>query len=187
MFCPAVAWGESFAGVLAAARTGQQWAWDAIYRELAPSVLGYLRARGAAEAEDVLGEVFLQVVRDLARFEGAEEDFRAWVFTIAHHRLLDERRRSARRPVEPSPVIEDAVGGDVEQETFARVGEARVQRLLAGLSSDQRNVLLLRLVADLTVEQVARLLGTTPGAVKALQRRALAVLRREISRPNVTL
>lgn len=181
-------WGESFAGVLAAARTGQQWAWDAIYRELGPPLLGYLRAGGAAEPEDLLGEVFLQVVRDLSRFEGLEGDFRAWVFTVAHHRLVDERRRSARRPVELRPALgEEEVGGDVEQEALAHVDEARVHSLLGRLSPDQRSVLLLRLVADLTVEQVARLLETTPGAVKALQRRALVALRREISRLNVTV
>ena len=146
------------------------------------------RAGGAAEPEDLLGEVFLQVVRDLHRFEGTEDSFRVWVFTIAYHRLLDDRRRRARRPASPTAeVAQDAPGGDVEEEALAGIGEERVRRLLSQLPPDQRNVMLLRLVGDLTVPQVARALGRSPGAVKALQRRALSFLRREISRLTVTL
>jgi RNA polymerase sigma factor (sigma-70 family) len=101
--------GESFPQILAAARGGAEWAWARIYGDLAPPVLGYLRTRGAADAEDLMGEVFLQVVRDLNTFEGGERDFRAWVFTITHHRLLDDVRRRARRPLTStesrSPII----------------------------------------------------------------------------------
>src|SRR3712207_8016605 len=84
---------DAFDSVLAAARAGADWAWERIYADLAGSVIGYLRVHGAAEPEDLAGEVFLQVVRDLPRFSGDQRDFRAWVFTIVHRRLLDERRR----------------------------------------------------------------------------------------------
>src|SRR3954471_20934012 len=93
---------DGFDEVLAAARAGAEWAWERIYGELAPSVAGYLRAHGASEPEDVAGEVFLQVVRGLERFEGGEAAFRAWVFTIAHRRCVDDLRRGARRPVQPA-------------------------------------------------------------------------------------
>ena len=83
--------------MFAAAQLGAEWAWTALYRDLVPSVRGYVRARGAAEPDDVVGEVFLQVVRDLGRFDGGEREFRTWLFTIAHHRLLDARRRAVRR------------------------------------------------------------------------------------------
>jgi len=180
--------GESFLGVLAGARSGSDWAWDAIYRDLAPSVLGYLRAAGAAEPDDLLGEVFLQVVRDLGRFEGGEAQFRAWVFTLAHHRFLDDRRRRARRPVEPvASVGHGEPGGDVEEEALERLGDEAVRTALGHLSADQRTVLLLRLLGDLTVEQVAQATGKRPGAVKALQRRALTAVRGQISRLWVTL
>src|SRR5947207_12645280 len=109
--------GESFEGMLGAARAGQQWAWEGIYRELSPSVFGYLRARRADEPDDLTAEVFLQVVRDLGSFEGGESAFRAWVFTIANHRLLDERRRNGRRPVESTAidaVVYELAGGDAE-------------------------------------------------------------------------
>ena len=89
---------QRFEPVLSAARTGAEWAWAELYREHAPAVLGYLRARRAPDAEDLLGEVFLQLARDLSGFEGDARAFRAWVFTVAHHRLLDDVRKRRRRP-----------------------------------------------------------------------------------------
>ncbi len=156
-----------------------------LYTEFAPRVLGYLRARGAAEPDDVLGEIFLQVVRDLARFAGDEADFRAWLFTIAHHRLLDERRRRGRRPADPAPPETITAAGPVansEEEALERLELERVRHLISGLAPDQQNVLLLRLVGDLTVEQVARALGKRAGAIKSLQRRGLAAIAKELER-----
>jgi RNA polymerase sigma-70 factor (ECF subfamily) len=182
--------GESFSEVLLAARTGAEWAWTILYGEFAPSVLGYLRARRAPEAEDLLGEVFLQLVRDLSGFEGDERDFRAWAFTVAHHRLLDDQRSRRRRPVEPAPdaVIERrAALGDVEEEALEQLGAQEVRRIIGGLSADQQSVLLLRILGGLTVAEVARTLGKRPGAIKALQRRGLAAIERDLSRRGVTL
>ena len=81
--------GETFSGTLQAARTGAEWAWTSIYRDLAPGVLGYLRARRAHEPEDPPARVFLQVVRDVPRFAGGEREFRAWAFAIAPMLVLD--------------------------------------------------------------------------------------------------
>jgi RNA polymerase sigma factor (sigma-70 family) len=140
-------------------------------------VIGYLRVHGAAEPEDVAGEVFLQIVRDLPRFSGDERDFRAWVFTIVHRRLLDDRRRRARRPaVATDPVELTPLAGSAppaSEPAFAALDRRRVLGLLAGLPPDQRSVLLLRILGDLTIEEIARAMGKRPGAVKALQRRAL--------------
>ncbi|HEY1517508.1 MAG TPA: sigma factor, partial [Solirubrobacteraceae bacterium] len=59
------------------------------YRDLAPAVLGYLRALRVREPEDVLGEVFVQVVRDIGRFRGDDDALRRWLFSIAHNRVMD--------------------------------------------------------------------------------------------------
>jgi RNA polymerase sigma factor (sigma-70 family) len=177
-------------GVLAAARAGQEWAWAAIYRDLAPPLLGYLRARGAAEPEDLLGELFLQMVRDIERFAGGERDFRAWAFTIAHHRLVDDRRYRARRPVEPAPPRALANNGavpDPGKPWLQSIGGEAIAAALRRLPEEQRQVLLLRILGDLKVDEVARVISKTPGAVKAIQHRALATLRREISGSTVTL
>jgi RNA polymerase sigma factor (sigma-70 family) len=173
---------RSFDALLAGARAGAEEAWTEIYQAFSPAVLGYLRGVGAAEAEDLTGEVFLQVVRDLHRFEGGRRAFKAWVLTIAHHRFIDNRRRERRRPVElrPTPGEQGQAAPDAEVEALARLGAGRVRELIAMLSPDQRAVLLLRIVGDLTVEQIARAVDKRPGAVKALQRRGLARLARAL-------
>ena len=181
--------GERFGGLLAAAKDGDERAWKEVFDGLAPAVLGYLRANGAPDPEDVLGETFLQVARDCAGFEGEEAGFRSWVFTIAHHRLIDARRRSARRPVElsPDPPEPEESADDAAEEALAQIGTERVHSILAALSEDQRAVLLLRFVGDMSVEDVAKAVGKRPGAVKALQRRGLAAAKRLLTRKGVSL
>jgi RNA polymerase sigma-70 factor (ECF subfamily) len=181
--------GEGFPEVLHAARAGAPWAFERLYVELAPVVGGYLRLQGAAEPDDLTSEAFLGVFGRLASFEGSEQQFRSWVFTIAHRRLIDERRRAARRPtiMTADTDLLDRAGGDVEQDALAVLGTARVYDLCSGLSDDQREVLVLRVVGDLTVEQVAAIVDKSVGAVKALQRRALQALRRKLERDGVPL
>ena len=175
--------------VIVAARGGADWAWTAIYRELAPAVLGYLRSRGAVEPDDLLGEVFLQVVRDLHKFDGTARDFRAWVFVIAHHRMLDESRRRARQPVEPLARFADGEHRveNVEDDALQAISTDRIRTILDKVSPDQREVLLLRILGGLTIDEIARALEKRPGAIKALQRRGLAAIEREISRTGVPL
>jgi RNA polymerase sigma-70 factor (ECF subfamily) len=124
----------------------------------------------------------------LGSFEGSEPQFRSWVFTIAHRRLQDERRRLARQPHLATVDVEATwPAGDVEREALEALGEQWVIGMCSRLSEDQRTVLLLRVVADLTAEEVARVTGKSVGAVKALQRRALHSLRRRLAREGVSL
>jgi RNA polymerase sigma-70 factor (ECF subfamily) len=172
-----------FESTLAAARTGGEWAWTAIYREYAPSVLRYLKARGAREPEDLLAEVFVQVVRGVPGFEGGEREFRAWIFLIARNRLIDERRRAGRTPFECVPAedlgeIVDATG--TEAEALSRLSHQHVMNVLSDLTPDQRDVLFLRVLAGLTAEETARVLGKRIGAVKSLQARALSAIRKKL-------
>lgn len=145
------------------------------YRRLAPAVLGYLRAQGAPDPEDVLGEVFLQVARDLPRFRGDDDDLRRWVFTISHNRLLDARRRLARRPVVSWEPLQDRADQPVTDSFDPELVSA-----LTTLTDDQREVVVLRFVADLSLDDVARITGRKVGAVKALQHRALSTLARQL-------
>lgn len=177
---------EAFLERLDAATRGQEWAWREIYESLAGQVTGYLRVRGAAEPEDLASEVFLQVARNIRQFEGDETSFRSWVFVIAHRRLVDARRTLNRRPVvveEPA----DPVGGDVEIEALDRISRSRVEALLGQLTEDQRDVLALRIVADLSLAETASIVGKEIGAVKALQRRAILSLKRLIDEGKVSL
>jgi RNA polymerase sigma factor (sigma-70 family) len=170
---------DGFDEVLLAARLGAEWAWTRIYEDFAPRVVGYLGAHGAADPEDLAGEVFLQVVRGLPDFSGGEREFAAWTFTIAHRRLVDDLRRRGRRPVEVAggDLVERS-GGEVDREALARIADASVRAAIGELPPDQRSVLLLRIIGDLTIEEIARAVGKRPGAVKALQRRGLQRLER---------
>ena len=173
--------GVRFDQVVAAANAGGDWAWRELYRGYAPAVDRYLRARGVPDAEDLVGETFLRVVHHLDRFSGDEIDFRAWVFAIARNLVVDAARRNTRRPSDATPVDTLqalAPVGDAEDDAMGELGTSEVVRILSGLTDDQRDVLLLRIVGDLSIAQVAEILGRREGAVKMLQARGLATLRR---------
>jgi RNA polymerase sigma-70 factor (ECF subfamily) len=151
------------------------------YRQLAPAVLGYLRGQGVPEPEDLLGEVFLQVARSLPRFRGDDaEDLRRWVFTIARNRVIDDARRRARRPrttmgIDPPDRPVTATDDRLDGEVLEALGR---------LTPEQREVVTLRFIADLSVEEVARITRRTSGAVKSMQARGLAQLARALEDPS---
>jgi RNA polymerase sigma factor (sigma-70 family) len=149
-----------------------------IYRALSRQVVGYLRVRGADDPEDLAGEVFLQVARDLAGFPDREDHdaVRRWVFTIARNRLKDAGRRARRRPRRSDAEVPDRPGPSPVEPV-----DPQLLRALADLTPEQREVLALRFVADLALDDVARMTGRTIGATKSLQHRALENLRAAVS------
>lgn len=151
---------------------------EEVYDALAPAVLGYFRSHRMADPEGLTGDVFLAVTQRLHTFEGDAAALRRWVFTIAHHRRVDEIRRAAQvaPPGPPSPE------GVEDDEPFDPVLVAA----LATLTDDQRQVVVLRHVADLSVEDVAEITGRTPGSVKMLTARGLVALAAHLSGCGVT-
>ena len=181
--------GESFGDVLVAAKTGAEWAWAALYRSLAGQVTGYLRSRGASDPEGVASEAFLNVARAIHSFNGDESAFRSWIFVIAHRRLLDERRAMSRRPREIGLLVDsmpEPAGGNVETEAVERLITDDLLRAFEQLTDAQRDVLSLRVVAALSLDETARVIGRSLGATKALQRRALEAMRAKIDLEDVT-
>jgi RNA polymerase sigma factor (sigma-70 family) len=180
---------EEFDAVLHRARDGDGDAFRLLFDDLAGPVAGYLRGRGASDVEDLTSDVFLAAFTGLDRFTGGQQEFRSWLFTIAHRRVVDQWRRSARTPrlVGLDGVDDARTIPSAERQALDRIGQEQVNALLSGLSPDQRDVLLLRIVADLTIEQVAEVMGKRPGAVKALQRRGLAALRSMLLAQGVPL
>ncbi len=180
-----IGWG--FEGVLAGAQQGAGWACTRLYETLAPAVHGYLRSQGARDPADLTSTVFLAVFSRCGSFSGNEAQFRSWVFTIAHHRLVDDRRAAGRTPpLEPlDDGLSTATSAPAEDLAMQHLGEERVVGLLAGLTADQRAVLAMRVIADMTVDEVAAVLGKRPEAVKALQRRGLDALRRTLAKEGV--
>jgi RNA polymerase sigma-70 factor, ECF subfamily len=180
---------------LAAARRREPAAVGRVYSAYAPALLRFFVAAigDRHTAEDLTGTVFAAAIEALPGFRGPVEALGGWLLRIARHDLFDYRRRQARARTAP---LQDVLGEaellqDVPREVAAAAGAddpvelapARVEpsRLLAALPqlpADQREVLLLRIAAGLTVREVAATLGKTTSAVKALQHRGLASLAR---------
>ncbi len=176
--------GECFAEVLRAAKAGDEQAFATIFRELSPFVAGFLRGQGVRDPDDLVSETFIGVARNLRRFEGDEDAFRGWVFTIARRRLVDSRRRSGRRKeVAFDPALIPAVDAapSAEGVHLEDLDAGAVATLLEALTPDQREVVLLRVLGGFPVKEVARILGKRENAVKVLQHRAVNALARHLA------
>jgi RNA polymerase sigma-70 factor (ECF subfamily) len=181
---------EQFPRVLAAACAGGEWAWRELYEAVAPQLTRYLRARGVPEPDEVVGETFVKVVRYIEGFDGDETAFRTWVFTIGRNLVVDDLRKRSRRPVDVVPdeqLLKAGPRGDAEDEAMRDLATSHVEEVLAHLSVDQRDVLLLRILGGLTIGEIALVVGKKEGAVKMLQARGLAAIRKQISAGAVTL
>jgi RNA polymerase sigma factor (sigma-70 family) len=154
-----------------------------VYRQYAAQVLGYLTARGVEDPEAVMQEVFLAVLPRLETVTGGVSGLRTFVFSVAHARMVDDHRRRLRTPAELpfEPGLDGRLELSAEAEAMERISPDEVQALLSVLPDDQREVLTLRLVAGLTVDQAGEVMGKSGGAVKQLQRRALIRLREQSS------
>jgi RNA polymerase sigma-70 factor (ECF subfamily) len=165
--------------LLEAARAGADWAWSDLYRTYAPKVRGYAVSQGVADPDDLVGEVFLQAVRNLHSFAGGEDGFRSWLFTIVHRRVLDRRRRARRRPEEMNGHLPDAnTSPPAEDVALGGLADRDLQAGFAVLTVEQQRVLALRIIGDLSLDDVARILNKRTGAIKAMQHRALARMRK---------
>jgi RNA polymerase sigma-70 factor (ECF subfamily) len=179
---------ESFPAVLEDARRGSGRAFETLYHQNARHLQAFLRARRAEDPAAVTNETFRRAFDGLDRFEGTTQgQFRAWVFAIARNLLIDEQRQKSRRPdlvllAEPTDL---PATGDLEEQVITGLDEEAARALLDDLPPDQREVLLLRIIAELSTDEVAEMLGKRPGAVRALQMRGLRRLRRLLADENV--
>ncbi len=174
--------------LVVAARAGGDWAFARLWEELSGSVAGYLRARGVNDVEDVTSDVFLAAFQGMRGFEGDGAQFRSWLFTIAHHRGVDGIRGQIKAGGQ-EPYLENLDHRTVpsaEDSTLDILQNDELYRVLANLTPDQRDVVLLRFVADLSLEEVATITGRNIGAVKQLQRRGVERLRRHLNGAIVT-
>lgn len=152
---------------------------SAVYQAYAGQVLGYLTAKGVPDPEATTQDVFLAVLPRLDEINGGVNGLRTFIFSVAHARMVDEHRKESRTPDqhEFEPERDAREASSAEAEAMLRLAPYEVMALLEHLGEEQREVLTLRIVAGLTVEQVAGIMGKTAGAVKQLQRRALITLR----------
>ncbi|MFZ2015506.1 MAG: sigma-70 family RNA polymerase sigma factor [Nocardioides sp.] len=164
------------------ARDGDEAGFAVLWRTLHAPLLRYLTVRGNHAPEDLAAETWLQVVRDLRGFDGDATAFRAWLFTVARHRAVDQGRARASRPVVPvaePPEVDGTPAPSAEHLAVERDATAAALRLVASLPAEQAEMVMLRVVAGLDVAVVAELVGKTPGAVRVAVHRALKSLARD--------
>ena len=177
---------RDFADTLAAAQRGDDGALAMLWRELQPSLLRYLRAIDPGAAEDIASDTWLEVTRRLDRFCGDERDFRGWLFTIARHRAIDVRRRAARRRTAPVAWIPERPGpDDPAADVLADLSTEESVRLVSQLPPEQAEAVLLRILAGLETELVARIMNKAPGNVRVLSHRGLRNLARRLAPAEV--
>jgi RNA polymerase sigma-70 factor (ECF subfamily) len=160
--------GGAFGVTLANARTGDEAAFARIFHDVQPALLRYLRVI-TPEPEDVAGETWIQVVTGLRRFRGGEQDFRAWLFTIARNRAAE-------------PTTADAADQALEA-----VSTQAAMELIKSLPREQAEIIVLRVVAGLDAGDVAKIVGKTPGAVRVAAHRGLRRLAGQVAQAGVTL
>ncbi|HKE73280.1 MAG TPA: RNA polymerase sigma factor [Acidimicrobiales bacterium] len=179
--------------VVAAAGKGEHWALTELFRAYQPPLLRFLRAQEPRVADDLAGEVWIAVARGLDQFDGDEAGFRGWLFTIARRRLIDHRRRTVRQrtDVVASETLDTAdewgLGGDPAGEVLERLtAQGAVETLVAELTPDQAEAVLLRVVGGLSVAETARIMDREPGTVRVLCHRALRRLAAHFGEDAVT-
>jgi RNA polymerase sigma-70 factor (ECF subfamily) len=159
----------AFEEVLPAARQGAPWAVGWLYRRFQPRLLRMLAVLAPHQGEDIAAEVWLEVTGNLARFAGDERAFRGWLASTARYRVIDAPRRNGLR-------FGRALADEATEHMASTAFAARV---VAVLPPEQADVILLRVVEGLDVDEVAKALGRPPAAVRSLQHRALRRLARE--------
>ncbi len=168
--------------LVAAAQAGDGTAFAQLYERYLDRVYRYVAYRVGAreEAEDITSQVFLRALESLGSYRWQGFNFSAWLFRIAHNLLVDRLRRETRRP--SAPLEEDlaADGQDVEDQAYHNMKLEEVRRALSRITETQRQAIVLRLVVGLSLEETAKVMGKSLGAVKALQHGGLRALRRHL-------
>jgi RNA polymerase sigma-70 factor (ECF subfamily) len=179
--------GMSFPEVLERTRQGDPAAFAILWRQHNPSLLRYLRVTAKSAADDVASETWTSVASSIARFDGDEAAFRAWLFTVARRRAIDQFRSDARRPSVPmDPTV---LGGaslaspdaDPADATLDALALQAALELIAELPPAQRDAVMLRAIGGLDVPHVAAIMGKRPGTVRVLAHRGLRTLARRLS------
>ena len=169
--------------LVARLKAGDERAWTELYRLHAGRIAGYARSKGVRDPDDLVGDVFAAAAERLGRFDGDASRLRSWLFTIAHHRLADDLRRTRRRGVDATPPadLEDlAQEIDALDDSTSRLDADGALSMLSWVTDEQREVLTLRILGELSIAETAAILDKPPGAIKALQHRAIARIQRRL-------
>lgn len=185
---PAKVSDAEMAGLLRRAQRHDRAAFDRLYELYADKIYRYIRYRVQDEhvAEDLTAEVFLRLLEGIRAFRVTERDqvaiFSGYLYRIAHNLLYDYYQRQTRRPV---AALDEQVSDSAESHRMwieRGLTDAQLHSAIAALTEDQQQVLVIRFFDEMSSAEVARVMGKTEGAIKALQHRALVALERILGR-----
>jgi RNA polymerase sigma-70 factor (ECF subfamily) len=166
------------------AQRGDQDAFRALYRSLAPRLLNYLRAQvGERDAEDVASETWAAIARDLSKYRESAGDFRGWAAAIARHRAVDHVRRNRGLIPIPDDRLPDRQAPDnTEAAAQEAIATSAALSMIAELPHDQAQAVLLRVIVGLDAPAAGRILNKRPGAVRTAAHRGLRTLADRLTR-----
>lgn len=167
---------------VAAAKAGDESAFRRLYQATQPGLARYIRVLVGSDAEDVCSEAWLQACRDLSRFQGGVNDFRAWIARIARNRAIDLLRTQRRRPLVPidNAPVDEGVAPSAEEDLLQAISTEDAIRLIASLPQDQAEAVMLRAVMGLDAPTAGKVLGKRAGAVRTASYRGLRTLAKKV-------
>ena len=175
---------ESFQQTLRCAQAGHRRAVSALYRDHNAVLVQFFRPQAPDLAEDLAHETWIAAGEILPQFRGNERAFRVWLLSMARRQLAIHRQTSG--PDRPSPVAPDRLTGLAgSRDNTDPAADAALAQLLTGLPQVHVEVLLLRVVAGLSAEEAAAVIGKSAGAVRVIQHRALRRLAQRLTTEGV--
>jgi RNA polymerase sigma-70 factor (ECF subfamily) len=176
---------------LASLEHGDDAAFLTLYQDVHPRLLRYAQVLVGADADDVVSESWLHIVRDADRFSGDHNDFRRWAATITRNRAMDHLRHERRRPVTPAPIEELAAAAvaaenDAADAAMDELATAAAISLIGSLPADQAEAVMLRVVMGLDAKAAGQVVGKRAGAVRMAAHRGLKRLAGLLEREEET-
>lgn len=169
------------------AKNGDQDALGHIWRTYQHLLVRYFRGRGMSEPEDLCSNVWIEVARSLKRFDGGEDDFRRWLFTIASRTRIDEIRASTRRKDRNDKAERlnptQTTAADTADVVDRQASLDRAVALVSTLPPDQAEAVMLRIVGEMNVAEIAAIMGRSEGSVRVLVHRGLKKLSEKVVTP----
>ena len=157
-------------------------AWTRLYEENFDRIYRYivLKIGERTEAEDIAQQVFVNAVQAIGSYDYKGTRFSAWLYRIAHNKIVDHLRRKGKRPLAPldESLVDCAPANDPSATAYHNLDMEMVQQATVQLTPAQQEVIALRFSGDLSITEVARTMGKSEGAVKALQHSAVLALRK---------
>jgi RNA polymerase sigma-70 factor, ECF subfamily len=176
--------------LLRKAQAGNTEAFAQIYRGNVQRIYRYIyqRVNQPQVAEDITSEVFTRALEGLSSYRDQGKPFIAWLYRIAHDRVIDYYRRTGRRPADEN--IEDnplPFTPDMDERIMRREAVKALQQAMDELTDDQRRVVIMRFIEGQRIEKVAQIMGKNANAIKALQHRALQAMAKRLQKSGLDI